>query len=365
MRIKAIPIVQGETTLYFGVMKAAELVTKTKVDMRTNANPNGYQREVSQARAKSYGRYISIAKGISPNSILLNVRNSNALKYKDDHLIIEDNEPLWLVDGQHRVKGLEMLMPDDSNLGGFELPVLVMSLQDNYHEAKQFWIINKTQKGVRSDLAERILQRAIYEEGKQKLIHLSEQGILGTLLRGFEWKGTALAIADTLNTRPDSPWYGMICMPGEPRDGAIISQTAFVSSLEPILKEGFFASKDKETIVQMLINYWNAAKDTWPGIFDSPEESALLKTTGVSAMHILLPVISSYTVDKEGKRVLTQEALRTIFAKLAASGIAEDFWSHDGEAGKFGSGRKSQRLLAEVLIETLSKELGPTSDIQV
>lgn len=364
MKIRAIPINQNDIPLYVGTAKATELL-QAVVDMRTNDNPKGYQRECSPTRARAFGRYISIAKGISPNSILLNVRNPEAVKYKDGYLTIDENETLWLVDGQHRIEGLKMLMTENPDIGSFELPVVIMSFQDPYLEAKQFWIINKTQKGVRADLAERILQRAIYEEGKQKLIEFTERGILGQLLRGFEWKATALEITDTLNTRLDSPWRGMIRMPGEPRSGTIISQTAFVASLEPILKDAFFSSKEKGLIIQALINCWNTAKETWPENFNNPAETALLKTTGVSAMHILLPVISSYTITKEGKRILTKDVLKPLFAKLAAAGVTEEFWLATGEAGKFGSGRKSQKLLATMLIDKLREEVGPTTDLQV
>ncbi len=225
MRIRSIPVVQNGTTLYVGAAKAGELAVQVKVDMRTTSNSNGYQREVSPSRARSFGRYISRTTGISPNTILLNVRNANSMKYKDGFLTIEEKEPLWLVDGQHRVKGLEIMMAEDGDpkIGDFELPVVVMSQGDNYTEAKQFWIINKTQKGVRSDLAERILQRAVYEEGKKNLIQLSEQGILGPLLRGFEWKEKALAIADAIQTRPDSPWHGIIRMPNDPKDRHVLA----------------------------------------------------------------------------------------------------------------------------------------------
>ncbi len=368
MKIKSLPVEQNGTILYIGAIKVRDLTGHVKVDMRSSKEPEGYQRECSPTRARSFGRFIARAKGISPNSLLLNVRRQDSLKYKDGVLTIDDNEPLWLVDGQHRVKGLEMVMDedDDPTISDFELPVVILNEPDRYKEAKQFWIVNKTQKGVRSDLAERILQRVIYKEGKQSLVHLSEQGVLGPLLKGFEWKDKAVHIADILNTRADSPLRGMIRMPGDSKSrDSILTQTSVTSSLEPVLKDGFFTSKERDSIVQVLVNYWNAAKNTWPEIFTDPTGYALLKTTGFHAMHILLPVISSYSVDSEGKRVLTKEAIRTIFAKLAASGVTEEFWSNNGEAGKFGSGKKSQKLLAEVLIDKLREELGETSDMEV
>lgn len=371
MKMKAIQLNQNGNQLYVGVAKAGELAGRVTVDMRSGLNQNGYQRECSLSRARSFGRFISRAKGVSPNTILLNVRNQGAIQFKDGLLTIDEKEPVWLVDGQHRVKGLQIVMEEDSvaNLGDFEIPVMLMNQgkggEDNYMEAKQFWIVNKTQKGVRADLAERILQRAVFEEGKRSLIQQSEQGILGSLLRGFEWKEKAIAIADILQKRPDSPWRNMIRMPNEPKAGTVSSQKAFTDSIEPILKDGFFASKDKDAVAQVLINFWNAAKNTWPEVFDTPEDYALLKTTGVNAMHISLPTISSYCVDKEGKRVLTKQNLVTVIAKLAASGITEDFWSSKGEAGRFGSGKKSQRLLADMLIEKLVGEVGPASDLEV
>jgi len=63
-----------------------------------------------------------------------------------------------------------------------------MNQPSSYEEAKQFVIINKNQKGVRTDLAQRFLMQAVKEEGREKLRIMRDSGALaGVGLKDFEW----------------------------------------------------------------------------------------------------------------------------------------------------------------------------------
>ena len=84
MKIKALELEQNGRKLYLTTMKVEQLwdENRVKTDYWTSDNPHGYQRRISPTRAKSFARYIRKAKGVSPNSVLLSVRDH--IKFKSD-----------------------------------------------------------------------------------------------------------------------------------------------------------------------------------------------------------------------------------------------------------------------------------------
>ena len=137
-KLKAMMKVQNGRPLFLTWMLAKDLRLKEpedtspggiRVDMKTRDNPDGYQREVSETRANAFGRYIGRAGGISSTAILLSLRSAvtvGAESKKDNPrfdveekdsgygtLSIPDDIPLWLVDGQHRVLGMNTLIEDN------------------------------------------------------------------------------------------------------------------------------------------------------------------------------------------------------------------------------------------------------------
>ena len=134
-KLKAMMKVQNGRPLFLTWMLAKDLRLKEpedtdpggiRVDMKSRDNPDGYQREVSETRANAFGRYIGKAGGISPTAILLSLRTAVSvgtepkkdtprfeIEDKDSGygtLSIPDDIPLWLVDGQHRVLGMNTLV---------------------------------------------------------------------------------------------------------------------------------------------------------------------------------------------------------------------------------------------------------------
>ena len=110
MKLNCLEFEQNQQKLYVGTIKAGDLIARSRVDAWKKENPNGYQREVTISRARAFGRYLVKTNGLSPNAILLNVRDTKDVRYKDGILQIPDDAPFWIVDGQHRIKGIEEMM---------------------------------------------------------------------------------------------------------------------------------------------------------------------------------------------------------------------------------------------------------------
>jgi DGQHR domain-containing protein len=153
-KYKAMMKVQNGRPLFLTWMPAKELRLKEpedkspggiRVDIKSRANPDGYQREPSTTRANAFGRYVGRAKGISPTAILLSLRAPVSLSTEpakkgyprfevEDEvsgygtLSIPDELPLWLVDGQHRVMGINSLIEDEKYSDYEQFPLAAVIL---------------------------------------------------------------------------------------------------------------------------------------------------------------------------------------------------------------------------------------------
>ncbi len=231
MKIPAILAKQGQFRLYVSAVPVTFFSRhndKLKVDIFHADTKQGYQRRPAEYRAKDFARYLAIAKGLSPTAVLLNIRDEGVefepIRKDEDfgYLKVPDEFELWIVDGQHRIDGFRQLMEGPyydqmADIGAFKVPVVIMHQSTPYDEAKQFLIINKTQKGVKPDLAERFIATMTRTESAQALASLPRD-----TTRDIEWRPKATEIVDIMNgSRIDefqgNPWFGRIQLPNEPR----------------------------------------------------------------------------------------------------------------------------------------------------
>ena len=306
MKIKAIPFIQHGITMYNAVMSATQIVSNYKVDVWHPSNPDGYQRAISFPRAKKFGRFVSTE--ISPPAILVNIRNEDkdSVSYVNGQLEIPDDVPIWFVDGQHRAVGLtELVESAAEKYGNLQFPIVIMMGEEIYDEAKQFVIVNTSQKRVRTDLGERFLQKQAKIEGTEKML---QKGI-----RNIEWVPTAIDVVDSLNTTSGSVWYNLIRLPNEPKGTTIVSQKAFSDSLKPLLKDdGRYFRRSASYVSPIISRYWEAIKEVCPEPFDNPEDYVMLKTTGVVSLHSILPrIVQRLNTDSPTKEQFV-EVLRKV-----------------------------------------------------
>jgi len=358
MRIPGSPFEQAGTRLYVGLVRAGDIAERVESgdwapDIYRLSNPEGYQRALSEARAKEFGRFV-VRGGVCPLSILLNFRDGEVKQAQEGLLDLPEGRA-YIVDGQHRAEGIRQAVTADSSVAEYVVPVIVMNTADQYGEAKQFVIINRTQKGVRADLAERFLLQAVKREGRETLIAAMDSGILRRVLRGAEWITKAVEIADILASDSKSPWYRAIRMPNEPRNGSVVAQKSFTDSLEPVLKDSYFQGKDARIIAAALRNYWAAIRDLCPQAFEEPREFVLQRTSGVKVLHKVFTRVSELCIDNHGNRVLTPDAIREVLAGL--SQMDSTYWGNNGEAGRRGTGNKGVTLLAMEFLESLEERV--------
>lgn len=370
IQFKGFSITQGDFKFYVGKMEVKDLL-KFIPEMWSRDNKEGYQRDLSDRRAKDYASFIR-NNGASPLSILLSVRQGDMVLSDDADgiVLVDDDAPKFIVDGQHRRRGLEILVDENPDkFESYEVPVILMNPEDRYNEAKQFLIINRTQKGIRPDLAERILQQMIKTEGREALItQREEHGVLRNLLKNVEWNTKALDVADILNrgslddgTPIDSPWKVQIWLPNEPRGGRSISQKAFTDSLDPIVKAEFLAAETAEFLAKVVANYWKALADLISQAFDNPAEYGIQKTSGAVVMNGLLTEVARYSQDATGRKDLRTPAFKTVLEGLGKARLEPGFWQSGGGAFSMRAGnRAGQAFLLQEFKEALNESMSTT-----
>ena len=381
MKIPALPFQQHGKRMYIGFLKASELSQylkggKIKVDVWTPDNPMGYQRAHSKTRSRAFAKFISAKENISPLTLLLSVRNNfDAIQYSNGFLTIPDDVTLYLVDGQHRARGIEQAIYElGADLNDVDVPIVIMPTKDSYEEAKQFVIINKTQKGVRTDLAERHLQQAVLREGYAKLKMDMEEGRLPRAIFGdIEWRPRAVEIADELN-KNSAVWKERIKAPNVYQPKATVSQKSFTDSLEQFLTHPDFRDLPKDLQIKILENYWMAIRDIMKDAFIRPEDYLVQKTTGVFVFNGLLPTVAKYCKNPDtGKYELTYAKFKEVFSKLSKSDwLQAESWKASqkrrgiigGKVAQMGTSQKSFSVLRDILTKELEDVMAKEEEVK-
>src|SRR5262249_1541834 len=154
-----------------------------------------------------------------------------------------------------------------------------------------------------------------------------------------------------LNETPDQPWEESIVIPNGDLDVGV-KQNTIVRSLRPLLAgDHVYKNQDPSTVAELLIRYWKAMEDLWPGAVnrDSREDYSLMKSIGVLTMHNIAPTV--FEAARAGGKKITHDALREVLEPVAKK-YQTDFWnSKTGDAGKVGSNNKAVRYLSDVMLK--------------
>jgi DGQHR domain-containing protein len=362
--VKAIRFEQNGRVFYITAIPAGELIKVAQVDVWSSDNPNmGYQRAPSQARKREIARYAMGKDAIMPLGGLVNARPQEGstdasygrnLRFEAEGangaiafgtLTIRDGDsPLYVVDMQHRLGGYEHAILEEGaeQLRDFPLVVTIADGLSKLEEVDQFYLINTTQKRVRTDLARRL--KAYQARDIEHRLTLDQQGKL--------WEARGPIIADILN-HSEGVWHGRVLPPNKSKADQptmVIRETSFVTSLRPILQTPYFVRLTVENSARLLGMYWSAIARAFPAAIHSPEDCVLQKTPGVFALHELAPEIFEMARDKGD---IPEVALYEIMRGLATN-LDANYWLADNPEGaaRYGS-MKGFRILASYLRQRL------------
>ncbi|MGI0141836.1 MAG: DGQHR domain-containing protein [Candidatus Micrarchaeales archaeon] len=368
MKLNAIETTQNGITFYVTKTSVGEILEHgVKVDRFNPETNDGYQRDISRDRARKFGKFLKEGDTISPLPLLVSVRGEK-VSFKDGTLEIPDATTLWLIDGQHRYEGLKELVTDDPSYRELEVPLVLVSFKDNedapakVQEAILFNVINRTQKGVRSDLSDRFIKMwAEQSGGVRNLIEKYNRGGV-SILKDAEVVTRAIGIMDIMVATKDGPWNDRVDKPGQ--RGGIAKQRSFTESLKIILSDSDIRSERDEQIAKILNNYWGAFRTVCGDAFENPKDYAIQKTTGLYVLHEVFNKIANYCKDDKGNLVLTEEKFVEKLKKIGHGFVTSAYWKTQddkngsaGEGGRVGTSRKAFKQLTEEIKGAIDESL--------
>jgi DGQHR domain-containing protein len=327
--IPAIPFRQRKTNMYIAAVPL-DALDGFSVDIwnpKSVTGRRGYQRKPEEPRVKSIAKYFERRTAIMPVAGLLNVREKRRLKFRDGKLTIPDGVEVWVVDMQHRLKGLVRAKEEGVLRGdSFRFPVVITEGLGQVDEAVQFYVINT--KSKRMDVA--LTRRLLIENNKVKDIADVKP-----------WEISAVRITLELNKKlAGNPWYGTIRQPNEERlEEHIATEKSFVSSLRQLLIAGRY--KQHRKAAKKLAAYWSAIRENIPEAFQDPKRHLLQKTPGMFAFNFFI-----------GPTILSSCSERHFAKHLAGlKRLGASFWRRSNKRGarRFGTGMAGYSHLAEYL----------------
>ena len=275
-----------------------------------------------------------------PSSVILNCRKGETIRFNeaDSTVSISDDSVFHVVDGQHRIRGLE-----GSDIRKYEIPVTLIEGLNMAQEAGQFLTINTKQKKVRPDLQLRILYQQD-ETNTKKLIDI---------LRVENWKIEALMLCIALNDNNESPWRNLILRPGEKKDGRWkpITEANFVDTLKSFCStESSIKGTPVERKEKILIRYWNEIRKLYERAFTESEgpQYSLTRGLGAGIFNTLAPAIYNVSITSE-------EQLDSILKPLRRRYPLEDWRRPRGRITKLGGSQKIYKNVAEEMIKKIDR----------
>ncbi|WP_238903605.1 DGQHR domain-containing protein [Clostridium sp. YIM B02506] len=296
----------------------------------------GYQRELSSNHYNQIKRNILKENIILPTSIILSANKDdiepNIKNIKDGLIelnIRTDNKVFRIVDGQHRLKGLEEAAKENSDINDFMLNVVILLTDRNNRiiEVDTFIDINSKAKKIKTDLT--LLAKYNYE-------------ILGEKEIDDVYEHICVKVAYLLHEKiEDSVWKNAIKFEfNVSRNNGIIEVNAFKQSIASLVKtiidkKGLKVVNDIDIIddiakkVAEIINLeWKLIKDRWEACFEEKIEKDIenefvktyynskyyiQKTTGANALNMILNEIlqSTDTIDEafESFKIILKKSL--------------------------------------------------------
>lgn len=356
MELTAIRTTQHNVVFYTGTISAEQLCDsegklKIKPDIyQHGTNEDGYQRIATSSRVRDFARYIGDNRQ-SPTSIIINVRDVE-VQFKPftgtpnfGLLKIPANGNIYVVDGQHRLEGLRLLYDEMKKRGSelsFEFPVIITNT-GKYEEALQFAIINRTQKGLRTELVDLVLKRISATEDPLRIQKLPK-----IISKDLGWKTVAMAVTEEL--KKSDIWKEKMQEPNEKKTREnVATVSAIISSLEPVVSKFNISMAQVKPVSEALNTYWESVSELCPlSTRQNPRSSVLMKTLGTSVMHLLfvdvIQIAQDYYDNKRDKGT---------FKEILEGGgqyATDGFWK---QASIYGSGKSSVSTVYRLIKDSI------------
>jgi DGQHR domain-containing protein len=356
IEIDVLEVVQPIGTFFIGALSAKDIVSISFADVRRPDGRDieryiGTQRDLNEGRVAELEKYVTTTDACFPTSVILDISSEHVeFDPKRKKLKIEKSrEVAKIIDGQHRIAGLE-----NYNGADFNVNVTIFIDMDLEDQAMVFATINLKQTKVTKSLA-----YDLYEYSKNR----SPQK-------------TCHNIVKLLNFKDGSPFYKRVKILGKAtgEGSELLTQATIVDRLlklisrdpmidkdhikrgiplkraEPkeqytmLLRNRFIDAKDAE-IAKIIWNYYEAVSKRWSTAWNNLEKGQILpRTTGFAALLRTLPTVW----EKQGFKndgIPTVDQFKVYFDRISLDNV-------DFNSDRFKPGSSGEAALVEALKQT-------------
>lgn len=308
----------------------SEEVNKVQAESYDEDDP--YQRLLNRNRAKAISNYLQTEDALLPNGVILAANDGVTIKRDANNATISLEwdpsvvlQPLNIIDGQHRVEGLRLLVEEKaadvaSAFSNFQVPATLLMDLPFYSQARLFATINGEQKKVnKSQIFDLLGYKPISDIALKEKAYSGEMVVLEFCHQ----------VVKVLNTSKKSPWCGLIKMRGS-GDG-IVTQAAFIDHLAAItlpkksrpgaryasVLASFVKDADLVGLARLLLVYFLGIKAAKPQFWASPEalsRSLFGKTNGIA---VLFNILHDLICEAGGASKLTVEFVKQNWMKVS------------------------------------------------
>ncbi|MCB8887952.1 DGQHR domain-containing protein [Vreelandella malpeensis] len=379
--LKVLRVQQPIGEFYIGAIDSRDLLEIATVDVRefSEGNPGsiaGIQRELSPSRLKSLREYVNLDYATFPTSIILavdercvslrEIANCPSLlellidKYEggEGEKSIPLEESAFVIDGQHRLAGLEKRSDDKEP---FEVNVSIFVGADVADQAEIFSRVNLAQTKVNKSLMYDLLDYA-KEDSPFKVAHdvvvalNNDEQVLekklnksGPFFRKIKRLGKRTPGIDNETLAQATVVNGILRhLPSGQEKERSKSILGFSHKREPSenwknrIFVTFYRNKKPVYIFLNISNYFDAVRLRWGQAWESNEQGMILnKTTGFNALIRFLK--DAFLEIVEEPRVVSVEEYLGIFNRIDL--VDSDFNSEVYLPGSSGAGLLYKHLL--------------------
>lgn len=366
--IKFIEVNQPIGKFYVASIKCRDLLEIARYDIRrierdeANDIDNyfGIQRKPASGRLKEISEYVRFIDATFPNNIVIavkSVENIDAeepvrnIKVESGKISIRRAENIaQIIDGQHRLLGLQKAIDDDLLFSqelkdNFELSVTIYVDMDIENQSMVFATINKAQTRVNKslvfDLYDLANTRSPYRSA-HNIVRVLNENSKSPLKNKVKMLGVA---DDTENetiaqaTLVDSIVKYISKSPLKDRDDLKRGLKIILGNDKKLLFREWFIEENDLFIARTLLNYFLSIREKWPNAWNT--NSILVKSTGVIALLNFFGDIFK-TKGLESRQEIMKSVFDNIFAKVSIN--ENDFNNENYPSGGIGQSKLRKQL---------------------
>jgi len=253
----------------------------------------------------------------------------NVLAFEVADNITDAEKPGLVVDGQHRLLGMDDFDPE------LPIPVVALLSPDAQETAFQFLVINNKASKVARDHI-----RALALEYNEEGLELRLKTARLSLHKNYENVGQ-------VDSEEGSPFRGWIDWPANRAGQKVVPPAAIEQSIQYIQDQGLQDLKDEDALLEFYYAIWNAVKSKWPALWVA--DSRLLWKVGIICMTKYL-TDSLAKLYEFGTLDLTDPTSLAEMSNSLLDSQTPDFWTNPWKAGSYDN-RIGQGLIVDDLVK--------------